>query len=175
VWSPFYQPFTSLLPVFSSTSFLWIRVAAEFGFAVRLGPPYLMPFTIQHHNQSDRSQRGRSDEDQYSTFQSLHHASARGCGLGIAKSTTLRPGWKRRQQNRDAGQHNPDPKDFPSLHLPLNGSEDGNEEQQPALLLPKMHKEHKHQASHGNRDQQHSGKHLRAVDRLIGNHKLQSR
>ena len=53
--------------------------------------------------------------------------------------------------------------------------EDGNEEQQPALLLPKMHKEHKRQASLGNRDQQHSGKHLRAVDRLIGNHKLQSR
>jgi hypothetical protein len=53
--------------------------------------------------------------------------------------------------------------------------EDGHEEQQSALLLPKMHKEHKRQASLGNDDQQHSGKHLRAVDLLIGNHKLQPR
>jgi hypothetical protein len=48
-----------------------------------------------------------------------------------------------------------------------------SKEQQSALLLPKMHKEHKRQARLGNRDQQHSGKHLRAVDRVIGNHKLQ--
>src|ERR1700735_2411360 len=45
--------------------------------------------------------------------------------------------------------------------------EDGHEEQQSALLFPKMHKEHKRQASLGNRDQQHSGKHLRAIDMLI--------
>ncbi len=59
----------------------------------------LVALPISHDRDSDANKHGRNDKKQNPAFESLDHARARTCRLGIAESAILGPGQPRSRQS----------------------------------------------------------------------------